>query len=281
MSTQKAARFKMLFGNEQALAEPNLLRRLTFQLMGNPHAGAKIRLRSLIQALDFLAAEHGFTIGDAAVLDAGSGKGEYAFYLASRYPEACIVGIELNPEKVGRATEIARVARFPKVAFHQADLTALSGQDAFDLAICLDVLEHIENDCAALESLYRALRPGGYLILHVPNNIPAHFAIEEPGHVREGYENEELKAKLSRVGFEVLQLRNPIGPCGRWADDICEVLGDYPILRGLGIPLYAVLTWADQFGSLTRQFPHGAGLLGIGRKAWLNKPEPQNGGGAA
>ncbi len=254
------------FGREQAQFELNLLRRLTFQLIGNPHAGARLRLRSLRQALDFLQASYGLDLGAANVLDAGSGKGEYSFYLARRYPGVSVTGYELDGRKVERADRIARALRTDHTRFLQEDLLRLPRSEEFDLAICLDVLEHIEDDQAAIVALSGAMKPGGYLILHVPNLVRPHFHIEEEGHVRDGYDNEAMRLKLKQAGFEVLQIRNPIGLWGQWADDLCEVLSERPFLRGLGIPLYAGLVWLDQFGSQSRQFPEGAGLLAVARK---------------
>ncbi len=261
------------FGREQALLEPSGLRRWTLRLIGNPHAGARLRLRSLLQAIQYLEAEHGLKMARAQILDAGSGKAEYSFFMAHRYPLARVTGQELEAAKVSRANATARALGLQTLRFREGDLLSLSTLEEFDLVICLDVLEHIQDDQAAIEALYHALKPRGFLILHVPNLIRPHFHIEEPGHVRDGYDNEQMRLNLKRAGFEVLQIRNPIGPCGRWADDLCEVLTDRPILRGLGIPLYAALVWMDRFGSRTRQSSSNAGLLAIAQK--LDRVPPQ------
>jgi len=259
------------FGREQALSEENLLRRWTFRLIGNPHAGARLRLRSLLQALELLTLSYGFSLQGAHVLDAGSGKGEYSCFLAKRYPTARVIGHELEAPKVRRANAIAQTLGLSNLLFREGDLLELPSLEEFDLAICLDVFEHIQDDQAAITAVYHALKPGGFLVLHVPNLIPPHFHIEEPGHVRDGYDNEQMRMKLKNARFEVLQIRNPIGPCGHWADSLCELLSDRPVLRGLGIPLYTGLVWMDQFGSHDRHFPKGAGLLAIARKVVENR----------
>jgi SAM-dependent methyltransferase len=52
------------------------------------------------------------------------------------------------------------------VAFHQGDATALPVGDAsFDAALCVQVLEYVENPTAALAQMHRALRPGGRAVV--------------------------------------------------------------------------------------------------------------------
>lgn len=76
------------------------------------------------------------------------------------------------------------------------------GRD-YDLAIAFEVLEHIEDDVAALGTLRRLLRPGGYLLLSVPAHRRQWGATDVwAGHVRR-YERAELQEKLARSGFAV------------------------------------------------------------------------------
>lgn len=88
------------------------------------------------------------------VLDAGCGEGvivdEYAGRLA-------ISGVDAN---------------YASDRVTQGSLTALPVPDAsFDRALCLDVLEHLayEEQPRALAELFRVLRPGGELLVSVPN----------------------------------------------------------------------------------------------------------------
>lgn len=91
---------------------------------------------------------------DARVLDAGCGEGvlvdEYAGRLA-------IVGID---------------ASYASERVRRGSLTALPyGDGTFDRALCLDVLEHLsfEDQPKALAELFRVLKPGGELLVSVPN----------------------------------------------------------------------------------------------------------------
>src|SRR5437867_4161554 len=245
------------FGQEQALLDGDRLRQWVYRLIGNPHPGSRLRLRSLLQAINFLKSAHGLNMQGAKVLDAGSGKGDYSFFLTALFLDTSVTGYELEGPKVERARTAARALGNDRVEFHQGSLTDLPVKNVFDLAMCLDVLEHIQDDQAAINSIFEALKPGGYFILHVPNLVPPRFDFVEEGHVRDGYDNSQMSFQLKDAGFEVLQIRNPIGFCGQWADSLCEVLSGHPIFRGFGITLYAVPVWMDRFGSQSRQFPSG------------------------
>ena len=91
---------------------------------------------------------------ETRVLDAGCGEGVLVDEYAGRLD---IVGIDANYSS-------SRVS--------QASLTALPSADAsFDRALCLDVLEHLsyEEQPRALAELSRVLKPGGILLVSVPN----------------------------------------------------------------------------------------------------------------
>lgn len=99
---------------------------------------------------------------DLKVLEVGFGNGDFMTFCKRRGWSA--TGTEINPKLV---TE-ARSAGFDARA--ASDLDVLEA-DSFDLVVTIDVLEHIppEGTVSFLQSLLRALRPGGVLIAHFPN----------------------------------------------------------------------------------------------------------------
>jgi SAM-dependent methyltransferase len=82
---------------------------------------------------------------------------------------------------------------------------------AFDLALCLDYLEHIEADDRALEEIARVLKKGGEIILVTPHTgkfFLLHklrsglgLKLEDFGHKREGYAARDLEDKLRQAGL--------------------------------------------------------------------------------
>jgi SAM-dependent methyltransferase len=75
--------------------------------------------------------------------------------------------------------------------------------ESFDLAVALDVLEHIEEDASALEEWLRILKPGGRLLITVPAYQWLWSSHDEAlGHYRR-YTASQLHGKLNRAGFSV------------------------------------------------------------------------------
>lgn len=99
------------------------------------------------------------------------------------------------------------------------DLVQLRGESlpfkdgSFDLVLCLDYLEHIEDDDRAVAEISRVLKPGGELIAVTPHTGPffllhklraaAGLRLEYFGHKREGYSISGLEAKLRQAQLRV------------------------------------------------------------------------------
>lgn len=107
---------------------------------------------------------------DARVLDAGSGLGTALHLLGQALPDATAIGTDVDPQRHldGRRAGV----RAPVTA---ADLAALPHADeSFDVVLCSEVLEHVDDADDALRELHRVLRPGGRLLVSVPHaDFPA------------------------------------------------------------------------------------------------------------
>ena len=78
-------------------------------------------------------------------------------------------------------------------------------KDEFDLIICSEVLEHIENDDLAIKILYDKLKVNGHLLITVPHRKKFWTAVDVlDGHVRR-YEKEGLENKIIKNGFIVCE----------------------------------------------------------------------------
>jgi len=96
----------------------------------------------------------------ARILDAGCGSGRNMVELA-RF--GTVTGVELSDTSV----ELAR-ARNSGDVVEGSVLEMPFAADSFDLAVSLDVIEHLEDDLAALRELRRTVAPGGLLLVTVP-----------------------------------------------------------------------------------------------------------------
>ena len=92
------------------------------------------------------------------VLDAGCGRAGHLDVGADAY----VLGIDVD------AGEIQRNERLTERVVGDIQ-TCRVAPGSFDLALCWDVLEHLERPESALRNLRDALRPGGLLVLAVPN----------------------------------------------------------------------------------------------------------------
>ena len=77
---------------------------------------------------------------------------------------------------------------------------------SFDLIVALDVLEHIEDDSGALQSVFRLLKPGGVLLLSVPALMILWSQHDTDHHHFRRYHRQPLRSLLVNAGFDVVRL---------------------------------------------------------------------------
>lgn len=120
--------------------------------------GDVVRRRALVRSS--LAAASG-----ERILDVGCGPGFFCAELQEQVgPAGLVVGIDSSPAMLALAAR--RCEGRKNVQFHEADATSLPVADAsFDGAVCVQVLEYVADIPAGLGELYRALRPGGRVVI--------------------------------------------------------------------------------------------------------------------
>ncbi len=79
----------------------------------------------------------------------------------------------------------------------------LALESDFDTVICLNVLEHIEDDSTALANIHGCLRSGGKAIVLVPQGAAAFGSLDEVLHHKRRYSEAELRKKMTAAGFHV------------------------------------------------------------------------------
>jgi 2-polyprenyl-3-methyl-5-hydroxy-6-metoxy-1,4-benzoquinol methylase len=127
------------------------------------------------------------------VLDAACGTG-YGMEMLSAAGARTVTGVDLEPEAVAAAKQTVG----DRGEVHQADVRDLPFEaDSFDLVVCWETIEHVEEGERAIAEFRRVLRPDGVLLISSPN--PAVYPAGNEHHVHE-YEPEEL-ADLVRHHF--------------------------------------------------------------------------------
>lgn len=147
--------------------------------------------------------------GGKNVLDAGSGFGQYTYRLVKLCKNIRVKAIDVKEDQIAECIEFFGMTKYAgRVEFEVADLTEYKEKEKFDLILSVDVMEHIAEDVLVFENFYYSLKPGGMLLVSTPSDqggSDAHDAHDESfigEHVRNGYGAEEIKEKLSMVGFK-------------------------------------------------------------------------------
>lgn len=264
-----------IYGREKAWGESNPLRRLGYYLLGELHIPGRLRIWHIIRELKRLKL---WGRPELTVLDAGGGEGAFAYYLARSFPGWKIAVVDDSEPAMARGREIKKKLALENLELRKKDLTALDETNRYDLVICSDVLEHIQADDVVVESLARALKPNGVVIITSPSvPQPKHLSLvawrekkigftpEDYGHVRDGYSESRLQELFESAGLNVKQVRWTFGKFGTLMFDLFFVTGDNkpnPVVYALLFPLYMALSALD----LWLPASHGAAILGVGQK---------------
>lgn len=133
------------------------------------------------------------------IVDIGCGAGGMLPHLSEF---GSVIGVDMAPSAVAYAADSACEVRQGSLPMHMP----FSSAEHFDVAMLLDVLEHIDDDREALAAIHRLLRAGGRLIITVPAFQflwSGHDVVNE--HKRR-YTRTQLRNRLQRAGFTVKQI---------------------------------------------------------------------------
>ena len=149
------------------------------------------------------------------VIDVGAGIGTFVEQLAP----SCELVVAVEPDTTDAGVLRQRFADARNVRVEERDAISIGEADVggpFDAAICFNVLEHIDDDVAALRAMASQLVAGGRLCLLVPAHPQLYGEIDRNvGHVRR-YDRASLRTQLAAAELTPLVLRyvNPLGALG-------------------------------------------------------------------
>jgi SAM-dependent methyltransferase len=216
------------------------------------------------------------------VLEIGCGRGGFGSRIAVDHD---YTAVELDAEScAAAAARISAVA--PDATVLHGDLSVLPAGAAFDVVCAFEVLEHIEDDVAALAEWVEPLRPGGLLLLSTPawqrrfgpwDEAAGHFRRYDPAPMRAlldktGLTDVDVTLYGAPLGFATEKVRNRVvGRTGTASEETSmadrtagsgRMFQPSSQLTGLATQ---VGTWP--FRMLQRAFPgSGTGLVAAGRK---------------
>ncbi len=164
---------------------------------------------------------------EAKILDAGSGFGQYSYFMSRLEKKFNILGVEVKEEQIEDCNNFfSKIKRNDRVKFEFSDLTAFKKDKEYDLILSVDVMEHIEDDLKVFENFYASLKDDGTLLISTPSDLAEdhdhddhehtegekHFFVDE--HVRDGYNPADIKQKLEKAGFKNLSVKYTYGKPG-------------------------------------------------------------------
>jgi len=148
-----------------------------------------------------------YLTSDTICLDAGSSSGEFVYLLNSKGFDA--QGVEANlPYADYSEAELS-------LSITKSPFSEFKTEKKFDIITMFHVLEHLENPIRDLSHLREFLKPGGKLIIEVPNILYPNMAFAHkwhPGHLFSFTDN-TLACLLEKADFKTLS-SNPIGDGG-------------------------------------------------------------------
>ena len=219
--------------------------------------------------------------GAENILDAGSGFGQYTWRMWKMNKKWKILGTDIKEEQVNDCNAfISKTRAAGQVSFRFADLITYKEDEKYDLVLCVDVMEHIEDDRAVLRNYFSSLREKGWLIISTPSDKGGSDVHDEDDqsfieeHVRDGYGSDEISEKLQSAGFRDIETIYTYGIPGKisW-----KISMKYPILMlnaslilAIILPFYYILVmpFALILNCLDVRLTHseGTGLLVIAKK---------------
>jgi 2-polyprenyl-3-methyl-5-hydroxy-6-metoxy-1,4-benzoquinol methylase len=200
------------------------------------------------------------------VLEVGCGIGT----MTRRLVEAAEVVVAIEPNVACATRARAALGSHPRFDLRechleQCDPTELASH-RFDTVFCVNVLEHIEDDVAALKTFREAVVPGGKVLIFVPAVQAAYGPLDAAlGHHRR-YSKRSLARAFAAAGLEleVLRYTNPIGLLG-WMYGARITKSTLHSSRQIGLYETLVAPWALPLDRLIPP-PIGLSLVAVGRR---------------
>ncbi|MGE3107262.1 MAG: methyltransferase domain-containing protein [Phycisphaerales bacterium] len=135
----------------------------------------------------------------ASILDAGCGLGEVLADIPDQYKlfgfDFAKSNVEFTKRRLGDRADVKQGSIY-EIPFPD---------NSMDAVLCLEVLEHIEDDARGVRDIARVLRPGGVLIVAVPYTFYWPSYLKLMGHFRH-YTRQSLAAMLRENGLDPVEV---------------------------------------------------------------------------
>ena len=136
----------------------------------------------------------------SVIMDVGCSSGFLLSDIKRSFPQAALIGADYLTDLLLRLSQ-----KMPQVPLLQFDLRKSPLEtECIDAITCINVLEHIDDDRAALGEIYRMLKPGGIAHIEVPASPSCYDIYDEHLMHHRRYTMRELSMKCQQAGFSIL-----------------------------------------------------------------------------
>lgn len=104
-----------------------------------------------------------------SILDIGCGAGTISLYLASTYNKSKVTGIDISSIAIAACQESAKRLQLNNIIYRQMDFPTKIPKEKYDIIVCLEVIEHLEDDYLVIKKMYELLNDNGIIILSTPS----------------------------------------------------------------------------------------------------------------
>jgi len=200
----------------------------------------------------------------------GCGTGYVLAGIRENFPRMRLVGSDIFTDGL-----VFAKARLPGVELYQMDARRIFLESEFDVVGAFDVVEHLVEDERALAQMFNAARPGGGLLVTVPQQRYLWSASDQFAMHQRRYSRAELRAKVRRAGFEIERItsfNSLLLPLMIWSrmqqkrNSHLQPWRELEISPALNKALESILTIERSMITKGVSFPVGGSLLLIGRK---------------
>ncbi|HET9362945.1 MAG TPA: class I SAM-dependent methyltransferase [Vicinamibacterales bacterium] len=209
--------------------------------------------------------------GARSFLEIGCGTGFVLAGMRDRFPDVRLTGSEIFTGGLRIAQQ-----RVPGVTLLQMDARKLPFDAEFDVIGAFDVLEHVDDDQRVLGEMFRSCRPGGGVMLTVPQHQFLWSRMDDYAHHKRRYGRRDLVDKVERAGFQTIRVTSfvsallPLMLISRWqrnrATADFDPLSEFRIGPLLNGTLEGILAAERLLITAGVSFPAGGSLLLAARK---------------
>lgn len=155
------------------------------------------------------------------ILDAGSGYGQYSYYMSKLNPNYNVTAVDLRQQAICDCNNFFRRVSRPNVFCRSGDVLELEQPESYDLILAIDMIEYVEEDDKLLKVFYEDLKDDGNLLLFTQSCKKGEKPMEclstgmHGEKVRVGYDMKDLKHRLKKLGFKKVRGRYAYGKAGK------------------------------------------------------------------